>query len=730
MKKNYHLISFLCLILLFQLTTNAQTEKVDHLQKEIEQHNEQDSTMIGLLHTYMFELHTTDVKKADSILQISEKLAAALNYYTETAEISYVKGNIKKQTGQYKKAINYYSQSLKQYKKQEKKDSIALCYYDIAVVNYYDHDYNAAIQNFENALTHYSLIENKNKMASSYNGLAISYSETGNTEKMFAHYNKALSLFEETNNQKGIMQCYNNLGVAYYDKGNYPLAMDNYTKALNIAKKINSTTAFKALNNVGLIHKHTENYDKALNYYNEALQIAKRLNEKSNVAQCLNNIGVIYLKKGDYDTAEKKYLEGLAIADSIADLQSTSLCYNNLGNLNLKKKEYRLALKYYKKALVLKKEVNHLFGICHSNIGIATVYVETKQYSKALLFAKEAQLIAQSNHYLSEESEVYNLMFQIYEGTQHYKEALFNLKKHKTFSDSLLNKKSIQKITQLEYDYKYQTQLKLASLREEKLTKKINLSSQDLKKAEQNFLIFVIFFLLSLIILGGVIFYLKFRNISSTTQNIIIEQKLLRSQMTSHFIFNSLSVLQGMILSKEEKKSVSYLSKFSKLLRIILENSRDKIVSLSEEIKAIDNYLVLQDLGTRFPYNYSISVAENIDTKKYKIPPMLIQPFVENAIEHAFGNMQENKKIAINITFENQKLLCTITDNGIGIEAHQKHNKKKYKHSLATTITSERIAMLSKDFKMKGCISIVDRKITSEQGTLVTMVIPYKRSEL
>ena len=203
-----------------------------------------------------------------------------------------------------------------------------------------------------------------------------------------------------------------------------------------------------------------------------------------------------------------------------------------------------------------------------------------------------------------------------------------------------------------------------------------------------------------------------------------MQQKLLRSQMTPHFIFNSMAVLQGMILNKEEKKSVNYLSKFSKLLRITLENSRDKMVSLSEELEALENYLALQNLENE-AYQYTILVEDTVDVPKFEIPPMLIQPFVENAVEHAFIGQKGYKKIDVHLTYNSKKLICTITDNGIGINT-LKEIKNHQKKSLATAITSERLKILSEDLKMEGSVTIEDRKKHNEEGTIVTLLIPHK----
>jgi LytS/YehU family sensor histidine kinase len=261
-------------------------------------------------------------------------------------------------------------------------------------------------------------------------------------------------------------------------------------------------------------------------------------------------------------------------------------------------------------------------------------------------------------------------------------------------------------------------------MRELHLTKAVETTTQDLEKTQRNILLTIFAFLLIVLGLAGVIFYLKYRNQKIITHNIIIEQGLLRSQMTPHFIFNALSVLQGMILNKEENKAILYLSKLSKLFRIVLENSRDKLVLLSRELEATEHYLNLQNLEDN-TYQYAIIFDETLDISQFAIPPMLIQPFVENAIEHAFEKNNEVKRIEIKVSYEEKKLKCIITDNGIGVDTLKEINNED-KKSLATTITSERLVLLSKDYKMESSITIEDRKNYNETGTKVTLIIPYK----
>ncbi|CAM1352924.1 sensor histidine kinase [Tenacibaculum halocynthiae] len=370
-------------------------------------------------------------------------------------------------------------------------------------------------------------------------------------------------------------------------------------------------------------------------------------------------------------------------------------------------------------------EVKNQRSLCNSYLGLAKVYLNQKEHYKALNSVVKSKEISDKLELLNYQRDAYNLFTKIYKATGKYKKALESHEQFKILNDSLFNKENIEKVAQLEYEYKYKQAIDSANIRELQLTKTVKTTNENLEKSQRNLLLGVIAFLITTLILVGVIFFLKLRNEKSKTQNIVIEQKLLRSQMTPHFIFNSLSVLQGMILNKEEENTISYLSKFSKLLRTILENSRHKIVVLSEELSAIDSYMALQNLDVSPPFEYKLTVDSKIDTINFKIPPMLIQPFIENVIEHAFPNKIENKQIKVTLMIKEEKLICTIEDNGIGIdEINQKLENNK--NSLATTITSERLAMLSKEFKNEGAIEVQNRKIFGEEGTLVTLMIPYK----
>ncbi len=202
-----------------------------------------------------------------------------------------------------------------------------------------------------------------------------------------------------------------------------------------------------------------------------------------------------------------------------------------------------------------------------------------------------------------------------------------------------------------------------------------------------------------------------------------MEQKALRLQMNPHFIFNAMNTVQALIAKKDEKAARYYLAKFSKLMRKILENSRKTLITIHDEIEALENYLNLEQLSNEDNFDYEIIVDENIQTDAYGIPPLLLQPFVENSIVHGIKELNHRGKITINFEWKETFIECSVSDNGRGRLAAKevRHQKSSYHKSTALVLTQERLASLSDELPVKS-FEIIDMKEPS--GTKVILRIP------
>lgn len=220
---------------------------------------------------------------------------------------------------------------------------------------------------------------------------------------------------------------------------------------------------------------------------------------------------------------------------------------------------------------------------------------------------------------------------------------------------------------------------------------------------------------------------LEKETLESLAQKLSLERRLLQSQMDPHFIFNALGNIQGMILRKDTDLALLYLGKFAKLSRRVLEQSRMETITLEEETETLKNYIELQQLRLNQNFDYQIH-HESVDQQLH-IPPLLIQPFVENAIEHGLKPLEVFQKGLLCITFEeepeNNLLVCTIKDNGIGLTASRKQKTDDSHRSLSTKITDERLLLMLKN---NSQAKLEVRELTvakdGQQGCMVTLYIP------
>lgn len=272
----------------------------------------------------------------------------------------------------------------------------------------------------------------------------------------------------------------------------------------------------------------------------------------------------------------------------------------------------------------------------------------------------------------------------------------------------------------LEIEAKYQA---------EKKERQIELlhNENELKNARiklQNVYIWGVSFLFILVSTGSV-WIVRQKRIKQRAKQVELEQKLLRSQMNPHFLFNSLGAIQSYMLKNDGRKAAFYLSNLSSLMRSILKNSREEVISLQEEKETLEKYLVIHKLRLGERLNYVVSVSDELDQEEVYLPPMMIQPFVENAIIHGIEPMDKEGIIQVRFYKDGNLLVIQVDDNGVGIQDSSK-NKNAAHVSYALQIFKERVANLKKRYGTEILYSIIAKDPSIESGTLVTVKIPLK----
>lgn len=209
-----------------------------------------------------------------------------------------------------------------------------------------------------------------------------------------------------------------------------------------------------------------------------------------------------------------------------------------------------------------------------------------------------------------------------------------------------------------------------------------------------------------------------------------LEQEASRLQMNPHFIFNALNSIQGFITLNDAFQAKRYLSKFARLMRLILENAREEYIPLQNEIDMLENYLELEQLSSNHKFEYGIYVQDGTDTEAIEIPPMLLQPFVENAIIHGVKKKEGPGLINLNFRLSGQLVICEIIDNGIGRQKSAELKDKKSKHkSTGMMVTIKRLEQFKLQTGVNAGVEILDLKDENESpaGTKVVVAVPFEK---
>lgn len=422
-----------------------------------------------------------------------------------------------------------------------------------------------------------------------------------------------------------------------------------------------------------------ENLTKANNTISEALTTFKTFNDYRNLGTCTNVLGQIATQKSDYETAINYFNSAIDYLGISGVMQELDLVFNNLGKLYLQKGDLTQAELYLLKVVSQESKSGEL---SQNYKMLSELYFKKNQLQLAYNYQNLYLSILEYNALSTEGSKVLQLTES---NLREERERLISYQK-----DSIQAK--------------------------EMITIKLN----------RQIFIIVIFVVFLLLLLFFLIFRGRQNKLKQSQKEAELSQSLLRSQMNPHFIFNAMSGIQSYIYSHEPDKSSQFLVNFSRLIRLILENSSKEFIPLELELEIIEKYLTTQKMRFEDRFDFKLNIDELLIEKQALIPPMITQPFIENAIEHGQLHTLVDGCINITITEENKMLQIIISDNGVGRKGSKNTQKIKSHNSMAIDITQERIRIINQKYKTKGNLKIRDYDELNEIGTEVIIKIPLK----
>ena len=485
----------------------------------------------------------------------------------------------------------------------------------------------------------------------------------------------------------------------------------DYSKAIDRFQQIIEATEGKeeiamkrengiAYASIGTIYWGLDLWEEAVGYCKKGKKKFEEINDSVLIAAICNNLANNHVELKQYDTAEALYRNNIDIAKATNREYMLVYPVGGLGILYGHLKQFDESISMLHESVALAKQYNNPASTAWNTAALAQSIMwaadETgdKKYSykEALQWAQQASEIAMSAGHKRTESFVLNILSQLQEKTGHYREALISRNNHLAIKDSILGSNKRQEIAIRQTHFE--------SKREQDLLQQKHES--ELKKA-QVLRLSLISGAVLVLAASWLLFYSYRRRSEARAAQLKTqlmaeiadtEMKALRSQMNPHFIFNSLNSIRHYASVNDPKLADEYLVKFATLMRQVFENSDQKKVPLADDLLALELYMQLEAFRLNNKFSYKINIGPDIDPENTLIPPLLLQPFVENSIWHGIIPKEGTGNINITISSKDKMLHCVIEDDGIGIRAQDTAGRKEGLSGIKVTRT--RIDLLNK----------------------------------
>lgn len=570
-------------------------------------------------------------------------------------------------------------------------------------------------------------------------------------EESIQHYLQAYDYFIESRNMAKVLILDELLVFAYYYSGNREVTANHLEEIISHLQFIPDTSKLAHfIIGIGYFYRYIELYEKAIPFFQRYLEV----NDKYPLpppALALNygHLGFCLEQTGHMDEAIKCYLKDIRLS---SENNMSSRSYFHLGRIYDKMDSLDKAIDQYDRALLFYGKQDNVYFQSQVKLGLGSVYLKMGDETKAYTNLKEALALAEWIYnnklfYGTLDTEIQNF-YMLLQIVEKYKEdkALELLSRIHFQLYRLYDRQSDLKHALEQYISYHQTQEKyknyelLTAVEEiqsryesEKKEQKILMLSQQnaMSELQLNQSRIIAFSVIGLFLLTVLIAFLVVRmtRIRSEQKSLILEQRLLRSQMNPHFIFNALSNIANLVESNDNTSASKFLTRFSRMVRHILDSSREEFILFSDEVQNLENYIELQMLRFSGKFIYSITFENEFNTSDYLIPPMLIQPFVENAIEHGIKPKEGSSNLSVRFFLQDKSIICYIEDDGIGRErSYQIKNKSNEFRSHGTQIVKDRLSIIRKKTAAKVEIEIIDleAKDGSPKGTRVEINLPYR----
>lgn len=581
-------------------------------------------------------------------------------------------------------------------------------------------------------------LKNKNVIGEGYCYVSFGslHFETKNYKKATKYFSDALILFEGYEKEKGYYVATKNLAASLEQEAKFNKALSIYSKfeKLAVAKKNEDDVIF-AKNGIARCNQTSGNYVETENQYQQVFQIEQTRGNSSGYIQASNNLGNYYEAVSDSVQAFQYFDSSLNEAINTGNTQEVAKYYDNGNNYLSNRGNVQEQIKFNEKALEANTLTSNPTVYNTANLELGKLNMTQNKPTEAITFLNNSIQSSNVTGEVEVKQQALEVITEAYKENGEFDKALESYTILIRLQDSIQQEKNKQTLlasnlaTRLE-----QKDEAIGLLKENDKLKddKLSMLAQQ-QSAEQSMSNLIIFSLIAVILILSIASIIIWRaNNERKQSNMLLELKSLRTQMNPHFIFNSLNSVNSFISKNDDRSANKYLSRFSKLMRMVLENSKYDFVSLASELQVLEIYIDLEHLRFQDKFEYTFEKDQFLDTEEIEIPPMLIQPYIENAIWHGLRYKEDKGILAVSVAKVGTSLQWIIEDNGIGRVESAKlktENQKKSKSTGMKNIES-RLNILNQMNATDMRIKVIDlyNADKTAAGTRVEIEIPFKEA--
>ncbi len=568
----------------------------------------------------------------------------------------------------------------------------------------------------------------RSEEAQAYSILGTFNQELENYKLAISNYNKSIKIYSDLKKVGTLIEMNDRIGDCYKLLKQNEQAITYWKKSEQQAKSEGLTKpliGFKL--KIGMAYIESKNYKKAKPFFDNALKLAEELNDEPLIVEAKIGLGKIEELKGQDKKAEAYYYSAHSQAKRIDSDELTNNSLNSLSDLYENQQNLSQSYEVQQQAYDYNAERGNTKSAIWNSTNMANTLVELGEKDEAIEILNETSKLLEEEDNSFVKRNYYKTISDVYEKTGDPEKAaefrntyhalidsfrlLENQKKELIAAKNSMINFTENKILLLEKDREINEKT-IKLLQQEQVIK-----NEAIKR--QKTITYILIF--GLLVIAIMAFFIYRNNKQKQISNQLLTLKSLRNQMNPHFIFNSLNSVNGFIAKKDERSANKYLSEFSKLMREVLEYSQNDFISLAKEIEVLKLYLNLEHFRFKSHFDYRIDYPKNTDLEKYQIPPMLLQPFIENAIWHGLRYKSEKGQLDVIITEKDNVVEIKITDNGIGrakSKLAKTANQKKMK-STGIKNVKNRLEIIKSVFQKELNITINDLNPETKEGTEV-----------